>query len=367
MVSALRKAFALALAAALVPLGAETVVSAEIAASASAKIGTGGFSSVPEANGGSVSIGIDTARNEAVKASAGIAVNQRGELTLNRAWMKARMPSPAEGTSSRLTVGLAPLSWGKGFLFNAGDPIFGEMPAMNALSGSEYRTAADWLAAIYLPLGPFSFAEAVYLPPVIGPSTGSVEANAAISPRDRAGGRVQIEAGLPLLQSVEAGWLHAVSAEERGYAAADGSLWADWYAVAAFASKNPAASATGERVDGADWSLSGGLFRIIDLPDYPVTFRLEALAHPGRNAQNWFALMSVGLGDLASAGFQGVYATGSGDVSERFPSGSLVAGLIGEFSPVKGFTLSAQALRTSIPAMPDASGYLISVGARCKF
>lgn len=364
------------------PAVAETVVSAEIQASATALISDTGISSAPASNSGSFTLGVDTERNDAVKASASVSVNSAGELALNRAWMKARMPWLIEGATSRLTVGLAPLSWGKGFLFNAGDPIFGELPAMTSLSGGEYRTATAWLAAIYLPLGAFSFAEAVYLPPIptassaAGDNSGT-DTDASDTLRDRAGGRVQMTVALPFLQSVEAGWLHDERDGERGYLAADGSLWADWYAAAAFVSRNPADSLAGERVAGpdgtaADWSVSGGLFRIFDFTDYPLTCRLEGLAHPALNAQNWFGLVSLGLGDIASAGVQGLYATGSGMVPGSSPSagmqpGTIIAGLIAELTPVKGFTLSAQALRRYIPGAPKLSGFMLSAGALCKY
>ncbi len=349
---------ALALAALLAfPLAAETVVSAEAAASAGAFVTESGVSSDASLAAGSLTVRVDTARNEAVKASGEFSIDAAQNLTLRKAWMKARLPWLVEGTTGRLTVGLAPLSWGKGFLFNAGDPIFGELPAMAGLSGGDYRTATDWLASLYLPLGDFSFAEAVYLPPV---------SDGVGTPKDRAGGRVQLVPSRAFLQSVETGWLHDGAGAERGYVAADGSLWADWYGAASFISANPAASVSGKPVTGADWSLSFGLFRILDIPNWPLTLRAEGLAHPGRNAQAWFGLASLGISEIASLGVQGMVATGSGNVSDAMPSGSAIAGILGEFVPLKGFSLSGQVLR-AYAFLGGTSFWALKAGAKYEF
>jgi len=341
-------------------LFADSVVSAEIDARAGARVSERGIASEEALGAGSLSLAFETERNSTVKASGSITVDRKGNLSLDRAWMRARFPWLVEGTTSRLTLGLAPLSWGKGFVFNAGDPVFGELPPGTGLSGGDYRTATDWLASLYLPLGSFSFAEAVYLPPVEGASTGAITG-------DRAGGRVNVVPALPFLQSLEAGWLHGEGTGERGYLAADGSLWADWYGALSFVSANPLDSASGKAVGGADWSASFGLLRIFDLPDHPLSVRVEGLAHPGLNAQNWFAQLSVGLGDLASLGLQAIAATGSNTVPGSLPAGAALAGVIGEFTPVKGFTLSAQAMRTYVPDNDEASAWVVIGGATCKF
>jgi hypothetical protein len=68
----------------------------------------------------------------------------------------------------RLTLGKARLSWGEGLAFNAGDLLFGadSVTALD-LTADVLRDDAAWLASAYVPLGRFSFVEAVaLLPPV---------------------------------------------------------------------------------------------------------------------------------------------------------------------------------------------------------
>jgi hypothetical protein len=66
----------------------------------------------------------------------------------------------------RLTAGKVRLSWGEGAAFNAGDLLFGATSSVGLdLTADAVRDDAAWLAAVYVPLGRFSFAEAVVLPP----------------------------------------------------------------------------------------------------------------------------------------------------------------------------------------------------------
>ncbi len=75
-----------------------------------------------------------------------------------RLYIKVRFPG------FRITAGKNRVSWGEGFLFNAGDIIFEGSGLLRSLSYDVLRTETDWLADIYIPLGLFSFAEGIMLP-----------------------------------------------------------------------------------------------------------------------------------------------------------------------------------------------------------
>ena len=79
-------------------------------------------------------------------------------LDVPRAYIKVRFPW------FRLTAGKTRVSWGEGFLFNAGDVIFEGIHPLANLTSTELRIATDWMLVPYVPLGPFSFIEGILLP-----------------------------------------------------------------------------------------------------------------------------------------------------------------------------------------------------------
>lgn len=363
-------------------LWAEAAVTGKVSLSAGALADDRGISSREELSAGDLTIGIDTLKNATVKASASLRLDSAGGLTLERAWAKARFPWILEGTTLRLTAGLAPLSWGKGFLFNAGDPVFGELPALSGLSSGDYRISAAYMASLYAPLGDFSFTEALWLPsmPQIGADGGDPPAALRANRLERGGGRIALVPSWRYLQSLEAGWLHEQRGFERGYLAAEGSLWADWYAAASFASEDPVSSAAGTYRSGSDWSVSAGLFRMLDFPNCPVTLRFEALSHPGRNAELWFGLASVGLNEVFSVSLQGLAASGREPVATEYDApgtvgngalwsllspGSGLGALIVSATPFTGYTLSASALRIVSEESGESGSWIIT--ARMAF
>ena len=100
-------------------------------------------------------------RLEATAAS--VAGQRLAILQVPRAEIRWRLPVGT--TNVRLTTGLTRLSWGDGTLFNAGDVINGERPRSVDLTAAELRTETQWLSALYVPLGPYAFIEAVALLP----------------------------------------------------------------------------------------------------------------------------------------------------------------------------------------------------------
>ena len=85
-------------------------------------------------------------------------LSEEVELDVPRAFVKVRFPG------FRLTVGKTRISWGEGFLFNAGDVVFEGMSLMDNLTELELRDETDWMFVPYIPLGTFSFIEGLLLP-----------------------------------------------------------------------------------------------------------------------------------------------------------------------------------------------------------
>lgn len=80
-------------------------------------------------------------------------------ITLDKAYVKAKFPS------FRLTAGKTRLGWGDGFVFNSGDVVFGSISPQVSLIGTELRTDTAWMTAVNIPLGRFSFIEALVVAP----------------------------------------------------------------------------------------------------------------------------------------------------------------------------------------------------------
>ena len=135
-----------------------------------------------------------------------------------RAYIKVRLPW------FRVTAGKNRVSWGEGFLFNAGDVIFEGAGLMQNLSYDELRTETAWLADIYIPLGLFSYAETVALPfPAASGASGTPIVSWDLG---RYGGRIVAGfAGIKL----EAGGIYS-KAETKPYISLEGHLFADLYA-----------------------------------------------------------------------------------------------------------------------------------------
>jgi len=93
----------------------------------------------------------------------------------------------------QLSMGKTRASWGAGFVFNAGDIIFGSDSISFDAAAVDPRAETSWLTAVEIPLGDFSFAEIIALP-----------GDGALSDAS-AGGRISIEAGV---FNIQAGYLY---------------------------------------------------------------------------------------------------------------------------------------------------------------
>ncbi len=147
-------------------------------------------------------------------------------FTLSRGFIKTRFPW------FRLTLGKAPVSWGNGFAFNAGDVIFRRFSPSGQLSDEVLRDMNIMLTSVYIPFGPFSFAEILILPPEIDIAALVSDPGYTAPPASdtRIGSRAYIEAG-PVL--IEPGYLYDGSLDTHfPYVSMQGNLFVDWYIAA---------------------------------------------------------------------------------------------------------------------------------------
>lgn len=86
-------------------------------------------------------------------------------FSIKYAYIKARFP--IGGRNFRVTMGKSHLTWGIGSFFNAGNLLFGESGKISGLTKvvGELREETDWLMALHLPLGRFSFIETAFMFP----------------------------------------------------------------------------------------------------------------------------------------------------------------------------------------------------------
>ncbi len=209
--------------------------------------------------------------------------NVRAECELAAVWSGA-LVTPPDDILKRLYVkvdfggvqllaGKARVSWGEGFVFNAGDLLFGSLTPVADLSDTLLRDATAWLIDLTLPLGDFTYIEAIVLPF----SPLSPVNPAAISPYDlRGGGRFVTKlAGVKL----ETGYLfRADNATHHPYLTLQGNLFFDFNLSASL--HIPATDYTDEKLQRG-FAITAGLFRMFQFDDGSVlTVRLEGAVRP---------------------------------------------------------------------------------------
>ena len=215
------------------------------------------------------------ATSESVKAelAADGLLGENVVATLSRASVAARFPW------FRITMGKARLAWGEGVVFNAADLLYGSSSAAGLdLTAETLRDDAAWMAAVYVPLGRFSFAEAVVLPPPLDVAAFIADPAAPLpdTAETATGGRIVGRlAGI----KTEAAYLYRGATGTHSIAASlQGNLFVDWHLSAS--ASLPAVSPRIEDI-GESLLLSAGLFHLQRLgPRASLSLRLEALAAP---------------------------------------------------------------------------------------
>ena len=199
-------------------------------------------------------------------------LSEEVELDVPRAFVKVRFPG------FRLTVGKTRVSWGEGFLFNAGDVVFEGMSLLDNLTELELRDETDWMIVPYVPLGTFSFIEGLLLPhPRLSDNSGGALPMAVPLSRIDTGSRIVTKA---LGIKFEGGYLYKGSEEiHRPYVSFQGNLLTlDWHLSSSLAipSEDPDREALR---DG--WDISLGLFRLVNLASSgSIMFRFESGIRP---------------------------------------------------------------------------------------
>ncbi len=185
-----------------------------------------------------------------------------------RAYLKIRFPS------FRLTAGKTRLSWGSGFIFDAGDVIFGGMSAILDLTQVDPRDRTAWLASAYVPLGDFSFLEGAVLPHMPLPPGVPATAGSPFVPFESLVGGARAVLGLSGF-SAEAGYLYdGDDSLHKPFVSVQGSLFFDLYAAAGI-SIPQAASSWDDVKDSL--TISFGASRIFGLEaGENLSFRAEA-------------------------------------------------------------------------------------------
>jgi len=190
-------------------------------------------------------------------------------VAVDRAYLRVRFPN------FRLTAGKTRVSWGDGVLFNAADLLFGSSDTAVDLTNQELRTSTKWLTSVTVPFGPFSFVEAVVIPPE----------ELDFHPRDTVlGGRIYTTVGSLKVEFGGAYRADSVGSVDTGkvvspYVSLQGNFGPDWYAASSVNVAYPASEIAEELEES--WLVSGGLFHMISVGwQGTLTLRLEALVRP---------------------------------------------------------------------------------------
>jgi hypothetical protein len=262
-----------------VPAAAEVAPSVTITASASVLRNSGETQALPAVE---ASLELDSVGNKNVKGYFQIDsfIGESIGIDIPQAYLKVRLPW------FRLTLGRTRVSWGDGFVFNAGDVVFGSMDTISGdLSGSTLRSETAWLGSVYVPLGAFSFLEAVTLPygvpdPTKDTLTTNLLALTVPLPLHSLSGGIR---GVFKLgrTTLEAGYYATGRAptEHRPYLSLHGHLLVDWNLSAAMAI--PQFDTDWQRWDEY-LGISAGMFHMINLGlNRSLSFRLEGSLRPG--------------------------------------------------------------------------------------
>lgn len=179
-----------------------------------------------------------------------------------------------------LTFGKTHLSFGEGFVFNAGDVIFGLTLPLTDLSAKVMRDETQWLLALNIPLGDFSFLEIVFLPfsPLKNNSSLAVDLNYT-----RLGGRASFE--IEDLKLETGYFLKADEGLHNPYLSLAFNLFFDVYL--AMSLKIPWSDPSDIKWE-EDLILTGGFFKIFNLAeDSRLALRFEYLFLPLANWQDF--------------------------------------------------------------------------------
>ncbi len=191
------------------------------------------------------------------------------DALVQRAYLQLRFPT------FRLTLGKTRLDWGEGSVFNAGNVLEETSGGGTALTLEGPTSRNQWLSAVNIPLGPFSFLEAVVLPPIsLKLEETSIGARYYASLGD-----MKLEIGYSLRFEL-ADPADAASGRHlhHPYINLQGSYGLDWQLTSSL--ELPTAEATAQVLRDS-WTTSLGLFQLIPIGYRGMlSLKLEALIAP---------------------------------------------------------------------------------------
>jgi hypothetical protein len=211
--------------------------------------------------------------NANVKAECELAGIWSGTLITPLADLLKRLFIKVDFGGVYLLAGKARVTWGEGFVFNAGDVVFGSLAPVADLSQALLRDQTDWLVDLSIPLGPFTYIEGIVLPY----SPLKTAAFPATTIYDlRGGGRFVTDLGG---LKIEAGYLFkADEAVHHPYLSLQGNLFFDLNLSASW--KIPAVNYTDDRLKQG-LAVTAGLFRLVQIEGGgTLSLRLEAVCRP---------------------------------------------------------------------------------------
>lgn len=213
--------------------------------------------------------------SESVKAELAVdgLLGEGLSASLARALVSVRFPG------LRITTGKARLSWGEGVAFNAADLLDGSFTVSGLdLTQDVLRDDASWLAALFVPLGQFSFAEAVVLPQPVDVAGLLSNPAAPLPPLSAASAGARVVGKIAGIKTEVDYLVRGATGMHHAAVSLQGNLLVDWHlsASTAFPVASPAG---GDLLDNL--RLSAGAFHLQRLGERAVlSLRLEALAAP---------------------------------------------------------------------------------------
>ncbi|PKL14576.1 MAG: hypothetical protein CVV52_01155 [Spirochaetae bacterium HGW-Spirochaetae-8] len=193
------------------------------------------------------------------------------EALVQRAYLQLRFPS------FRLTLGKTRLDWGEGLVFNAGKVLEESSGWGTALTLAGPTSRNQWLSAVNIPLGPFSFLEAVVLPPM----SMKLE-ETSIGARFYAPlGETKLEIGYSLrFELADPDDMASGRHLHHPYVSLQGNFGVDWQLTSSLALPTTGATALSIR---DSWTTSMGLFQLLPIGYRgTLSLRLEAQIAPFR-------------------------------------------------------------------------------------
>lgn len=278
-------ALATVLIAASVAVPAAADVSQTVTLEASHAVSRGAEEELLAAGGGLAELDLRSSGSRYVRGRlqlrAGVNTEDPGAaLEVPRAFVKARFPL-SETSFFHLTAGRTRLTWGDGAYYNAGDTLFGTLGESPDFTAEDLRDETSWLAAVFFPLGRFSFVEPVVLVPL--PATGE-DGTAGPAPAHDTSAGLRLQGKLGQMKSEVSYLFRGTESYHQPALSLQGNLGVDWYAGATTRLPGPDTQLPWADAAEAAAEEAAGTFGLLHIAEgrsgESLTLRLEGLVRP---------------------------------------------------------------------------------------